>query len=208
MASRRTRKPSRRSTRRGQIRKTSRRAYTKRRSNPRPYRRRAAPRRAPKRAVRRRSNPRPLLQQPAVRYGAAAVAGAAVSAYLNTWAAQRIAEAGTNGAGLAGLLRPKMGEEGARLHAGVVGAALTIGLSMLPQVKAKTRNNLLAAGVGMLTQPAIEVTRNLTTRAQEQIAPPAVPVTKIRAPIVARKSSAYRSNVHYNAAAFVGVPVS
>jgi hypothetical protein len=197
MAKRRTtRRKTRRygpSTRKGQIRKTARRAYSRRRPNPRPYR-----------ATRRRRNPRPLLAQPAVRYGASAVAGAAAAAALNQWADRQLAAGQT---GLAAVVKPKFGTEGAHLHAGVVGAALTIGLSMLPRVKARTRNNLLAAGVGMLTQPVVGLSQNLLSAAEQ---PAAVnvksPIRALPRPVAA--SSGYRSSAHYNAAAFVGVPVS
>lgn len=191
------------STRKGQRRITARRAYTRRRPNPRPRR--------------RRRNPRPLLENPAVRYAGWAVAGAASAAYLNTWASSAISteETGNGTAtGLAPLLKPKMGE--GRLHAGVVGAAVTIGLSMLPKVKAKTRSNLLALGVGMLTTP---VTGFVTTafkaeesallgsaQGQQTQTTQQDQIRRFRMTAPAN----YRASAHYSQATaqFLGVPVS
>lgn len=191
------------STRRGARRITARRAY------------------APKR--RRRRNPRPVLGSPAVRYAGFAIAGAATAAYLNSWAQTsmnaQIAD-GQAPSGLAPLLRPEMGE--GRMHAGIVGAALTIGLSMLPKVKAKTRSNLMAMGVGMLTQPVTgfvttafageaaaltgAANGNQTTQATQAQKLQARAASRLRAP----RGSSYLSSSHYNnaAAQFLGVPVS
>jgi len=154
-----------------------------------------------------------------VRYAGWAVAGAASAAYLNTWATQTIkTEVATTGAeptGVAPLLKPRMGDT--RMHAGVVGAAVTIGLSMLPRVKAKTRSNLLALGVGMLTTP---VTGFVTTAFRAEVngngngqlgSPQTLQGTKtVSSQLRAPRMSNYRSSSHYqNATAqFLGVPVS
>jgi len=142
-----------------------------------------------------------------------------VSSYLNTWATRRIGEAGPNGNGLgvAGILRPKIGDEGMRIHAGVVAAAVTIGLSMLPKIKAQTRNTLVAAGVGMLTIPTINLATGLVARdngyggaladAATAIGQANSKLRYVPSAALLGRSSAYRSSSHYNsAAAFVGVP--
>ena len=205
-----TRRRTRRapSTRRGARRITARRAYSRRRPNPR---------RAP---ARRRRNPRPVLQTPAVRYAAWAVGGAAASAYLNSWATTTIetevAQTGKPATGIAPLLKPMMGDN--RMHAGVVGALLTIGLSMLPKVKANTRNNLLALGVGMLTTP---VTGFVSTAFQAELGngngngngngqQKGQVVVQQQDQLRAPAASKYRSSTHYqnSTAQFLGVPVS
>ena len=134
------------STRKGQVRKTARRAF-----QPKP------------RARRRRSNPRGIMDSPAFMFGAVAVAGAATAAVLNNYgdaaraaAMKKATETGTEPKfGLWAVLSPKIGEY--QLHPGVVGAALTLGLASTKMIKrAKTRQNLVAAGVGMLAPAAID----------------------------------------------------
>jgi hypothetical protein len=134
------------STRKGQVRKTARRAFERKRP-----------------ARRRRSNPRGIMDSPAFMFGAVAVAGAATAAVLNNYgdaakkaATTKAAAEGTEPKfGLWAVLSPKIGEY--QLHPGVVGAALTLGLASTKLVKrAKTRQNLVAAGVGMLAPAAID----------------------------------------------------
>ena len=198
------RRRPRRSTRKGQYRRTSRLAYTKRRGNPR-RRRAPARRRAPVR--RRRSNPRPrILGTPAFQYGTAAVGGAVVATMLNSRAqAGLIADA--ENPGFAAMFTPLYGTNGTRLHAGVLGAAATFAVAMfVPKLRAKTKNLLVAAGAGMLTQPAIDLATQLAnppTRAMPNVSHTAARLT-------APRQANYNSAVHYNnaAAAFSGVRTS
>ena len=153
-----------------------------------------------------------------MRYAGWAVAGAAGAAYLNTWATRTIQTevAGTAAepTGLAPLLKPRMGDT--RMHAGVVGAAVTIGLSMLPRVKAKTRSNLLALGVGMLTTPVTGFVQTafkaeVNGNGNGQLGSPQTQQTKTQqSQLRAPRMSNYRSSHHYNnaTAQCLGVPVS
>jgi hypothetical protein len=152
-AKRRVRRNPRRkygpSTKRGGRRVTARRAYMKT----------AAPKRR-----RARRNPRGVLQQPAFKYGASAVAGAAAASVLNTYAdvakAKADAEALAAGTdpkyGIFGVLSPKVGDY--QLHPGVVGGAITLAIASTKLVKrAATRQMLLAGAVGMFAPAAIDM---------------------------------------------------
>jgi hypothetical protein len=193
------RRRTRRSTRKNQPRRTARLAYSRKRQGP-------------VRRMRRKRNPRPIFGSPAFRYGAYAVAGAAASVALNNQAQAMLDRGDT---GLAAILKPQIGEQ--RLHAGVVGAGLTLLLSQMRGLKANTKANLIALGVGMLTEPTIKVV-NQTIAGVGAIESAGAPQVKTeRQPIVARLRAAqmasnangYNSaNAYNSAASLVGVPVS
>lgn len=195
-ARRRTRRPT---TKKGMIRRTSRRAYTRRRT--------------PVRRVRRKRNPRPIFGSPAFRFGSYAVAGAAASVVLNNQA-QAMLNRGE--AGLAAVLKPQLGAGGQRLHAGIVGAGLTFVFASMPRLRANTRANLIALGVGMLTEPTINVVQNTIAGVGAiESADNTFNVKTQQSEIVSRLRSAQMAGNSYNsanaynsAASLVGVPVS
>jgi hypothetical protein len=168
--------------------------------------------------MRRKRNPRPIFGSPAFRYGAYAVAGAAASVALNNQAQAMLNRGDT---GLAAILKPQIG--GQRLHAGVVGAGLTLLLSQMRGLKANTKANLVALGVGMLTEPTIALVNNTiagvgaieSAGQQAQLgnsAPTMVKepiVSRLRAAQMASNANGYNSaNAYNSAASLVGVPVS
>jgi hypothetical protein len=133
---RRVRRPkSFRGTRKGQVRKTARRAYQ------------------PKRRARRgaRRNPKGILQTPGAQYGLAAVAGAAAATFLTDMASQPGSPASR--------LEFNLGQF--RVPAAVTGAILTILGSRFLVRRAKTRQILTAAAAGMLAPVAINQTQML-----------------------------------------------
>lgn len=193
----RSRRRNPRSTRRGSPRRTARLAYTTRRGNPR--RRRAAP------ARRRRRNPRPMIVgTPAFRYGISALGGAVAANWINRMALEQTGTA--NGKGFAAWFVPEIGENGKRLHAGVLAAATTFALAMfIPRLKAQTRNTLIAAGTGMLVQPAIDVVGNIGGGAHGRVGYTTAPQY-----LSAPRQAPYNSALAYNnaAARFAGVRAS
>ena len=135
MAKRKTRrkityKRRRRSTRKGQVRKTARRAYT-------PTRRRA------------RRNPKPLLQQPAIRYVAWGSVGAGLGLAVES----------------SGLLR-QINNVWAR---SAIAAALT-GL-LAGMLKGRARSNGMAVAAGMLVPPVAGAISDAVAPAFGQLAP-------------------------------------
>ena len=208
-ATRSRRKPARRTTRRRSNPRSMYRASNRRRAM---TRRRRAP-------TRRKKNVRGLFSSPGVRFGAYALAGAATAAVLNQYSARALAGASAKGEdapAIPNLLKPKFGEDGARLDAGIVGAGLTFAAVMfLPRLKAATKANLSAAAVGMLTAPTV---RFVTTQAQDMLPDPKRDQDELRAPnsaqIVARLRAANgNNNSMYNSATayqngWAGIPVS
>lgn len=193
------RRRTRRSTRKNQPRRTARLAYSRKRQGP-------------VRRMRRKRNPRPIFGSPAFRYGAYAVAGAAASVALNNQAQAMLNRGDT---GLAAILKPQIGEQ--RLHAGVVGAGLTLLLSQMRGLKANTKANLIALGVGMLTEPTIKVVNQTIAgvSAIEDAGAPQVQtkpnqiVARLRSAQMASNANGYNSaNAYNSAASLVGVPVS
>ena len=147
-----------------------------------------------------------IVGTPAFRYGISALGGAVAANWINRMALEQATADNGNGKGFAAWFVPEIGENGKRLHAGVLAAATTFALAMfIPRLKAQTRNTLIAAGTGMLVQPAIDVVGNIGGGAHGRVGYTTAPQY-----LSAPRQAPYNSALAYNnaAARFAGVRAS